>query len=160
MRLPQVSMSFVWIILMCGFTSLVIIFGNLVFLGFHRHPTPPFKDIGSFNWKQGRQRLTQYGCGGCHIIPGVPGAVGRVGPSLENIHQQMFIAGSLTNDMERLSLWIQSPQKISPGSAMPDLGVTPEEAKDMAAYLYQVSQRRTETWYKRILSKLSLAQAF
>jgi hypothetical protein len=31
--------------------------------------------------------------------------------------------------------WLRSPQQIKPHSAMPDLGVTEQDAIDMAAYL-------------------------
>jgi cytochrome c1 len=31
--------------------------------------------------------------------------------------------------------WIQSPQAIAPGTAMPDLGVSEREAQAIAAYL-------------------------
>jgi cytochrome c1 len=32
--------------------------------------------------------------------------------------------------------WIQHPQEIDPKNAMPDMGVTDRDAKDIAAYLY------------------------
>jgi cytochrome c1 len=33
-------------------------------------------------------------------------------------------------------LWLRHPQKVDPKSAMPDLGVSEPEARDMTAYLY------------------------
>ncbi len=32
--------------------------------------------------------------------------------------------------------WLTAPQSIAPGSAMPNMGVSDGEARDMAAYLY------------------------
>jgi cytochrome c1 len=32
--------------------------------------------------------------------------------------------------------WLRNPQKILPGNAMPDMQLTQEQARDIAAYLY------------------------
>jgi cytochrome c len=32
--------------------------------------------------------------------------------------------------------WIQHPQKIEPGTAMPEMQVTEQDARDIVAYLY------------------------
>ncbi|HEX3967853.1 MAG TPA: c-type cytochrome [Edaphobacter sp.] len=85
--------------------------------------------------KRGRDHMQYYGCVSCHTIPGVPGAHATVGPPLDRIGIQTYIAGTLPNTPEHLSLWIQHPQQIHPGTAMPELGVTPKDADDMARYL-------------------------
>lgn len=136
MGLPKISISFVWVILGCGLISLVIIWGNLAFLGTQRHPEDPRKYLSDTNPHEGRKALISYGCGGCHNIPGIGMATGRVGPSLVGIGEQMFLAGNLKNDPENMVRWIRFPQKISHDTAMPDLGVTEAEARNMAAYLY------------------------
>lgn len=84
----------------------------------------------------GRQLIASYGCGSCHSIPGVPGADARAAPPLDHFYARSYIAGILPNTEENLIQWIQNPQKIVPGNAMPDLGVTKEQARDIAAYLY------------------------
>lgn len=84
----------------------------------------------------GRSAVARYGCGGCHVIPGVPGASGSVGPSLSHIGGQVFIAGELQNTPDNLMLWIRSPRAVEPHTAMPDMGVTDRDARDIAAYLY------------------------
>lgn len=140
MGLPKVSISFVWVILGCGLVSLVIIFGNLAFLGTQRYPEGPHKYLSDANPNEGRRALISYGCGGCHSIPGIGMATGRVGPSLVGIGEQMFLAGNLQNEPENMIRWIRFPQEISPDTAMPDLGVTETEARDMAAYLYEASE--------------------
>jgi cytochrome c2 len=35
-----------------------------------------------------------------------------------------------------MMVWIQHPQRVSPGTAMPELGVTAADSRDMAAFLY------------------------
>jgi cytochrome c len=79
--------------------------------------------------------VIQYGCPTCHVIPGVPGAVGKVGPSLEGLEQRSYLAGTLQNSPENLVLWIQHPQQIHPGTAMPEMGVTPADATRIATFL-------------------------
>jgi cytochrome c2 len=85
---------------------------------------------------RGRRLVGAYGCGSCHVVPGVPGARGRVGPPLEGFAQRSFIAGRLRNEPGTLVQWIRTPQDVSPGTAMPNLGVTDAHARDIAAYLY------------------------
>lgn len=85
---------------------------------------------------RGKAAIQAYGCGSCHAIPGVPQAHGMVGPSLEHWAQREMIAGEVPNDPERLITWITVPQSIEPGTAMPNMGVTDGEARDIAAYLY------------------------
>jgi cytochrome c1 len=86
--------------------------------------------------QEGRDALRAYGCGACHVIPGVPGANATVGPPLENWASRYYIAGTLNNTPEELIDWIRYPQTIEPGTAMPDLDVTEQDARNMAAYLY------------------------
>ncbi len=80
--------------------------------------------------------IVEYGCGTCHVIAGVYGANGVVGPALNDLATRSFIAGKLRNTPENLIQWIRFPQEVSPGVDMPDLGVTESAARDIAAYLY------------------------
>jgi len=91
---------------------------------------------------RGERALVAYGCGSCHVIPGVAAASGRVGPPLTDFADRTFVAGKLRNEPTALTTWIQDPQIVSPGTAMPDLGVTNADARDMAAYLYTLVSRR------------------
>src|SRR5579884_956806 len=86
--------------------------------------------------RRGAEAIRAYGCGACHIIPGVPGARGGVGPSLAGFARHAYIAGKLANTPDNLARWIQHPQAVEPGIAMPDLGVSDADARDIAAYLY------------------------
>lgn len=90
--------------------------------------------------RSGQQRsapelMTQYGCPTCHVIPHVPGAVGKVGPSLQDLNQRSYLAGVLSNTPEHLQEWIMHPQRIQPGTAMPEMGVTEHDAHEIARFL-------------------------
>jgi cytochrome c len=86
--------------------------------------------------ERGERLFIGYGCGGCHRIDGVPRAVGQVGPPLDGLNSRVIIAGRLANSPDNLATWIEDPQAVSPGTAMPRLGVKPGEARDIAAFLY------------------------
>ncbi len=78
----------------------------------------------------------RYGCGGCHIIPGIPGADGKVGGPLTDLRQRVYIGGVANNTPENLVRWIVFPQRFSANSAMPATGISEAEARDLVAYLY------------------------
>jgi len=85
---------------------------------------------------RGYRAKVELGCGACHAISGVPGASGTVGPSLTGISSQVYgAAGAHTPD--QLIAWIKAPRAMRPDTAMPDLGVSDAEARDIAAYLLQ-----------------------
>ncbi|MHC9420196.1 c-type cytochrome [Sphingomonas citri] len=84
----------------------------------------------------GRAAIARYGCGSCHVIPGIAGASGSVGPSLAKVAERAAIAGRLPNDAEAMMLWLRHPQAVAPGNGMPEQGVTSGDARDITAYLY------------------------
>lgn len=85
---------------------------------------------------RGAELISHYGCGTCHEVPGVSGADGLVGPPLDHFSRRGYIAGMLPNSATNLQRWIENPQRIVPGNAMPYLGVTHRDAEDITAYLY------------------------
>jgi cytochrome c1 len=85
---------------------------------------------------QGERLIASYGCGSCHIVPGVSGAQGLVGPPLDHFASRSYIAGQVPNNADFLIRWIEVPQAIEPGTAMPNLGVSEGQARSIAAYLY------------------------
>jgi cytochrome c1 len=88
----------------------------------------------------GRQDLYRLGCGSCHTISGVIGAHGKVGPNLDAIANQEYIAGQLPNQPANLERWIRHPHTIHPESLMPELGLTDAQSRDIAAFLYSLNQ--------------------
>ena len=87
-----------------------------------------------------RALIAEHGCHTCHRIPGTPGADGRTGPPLDAMARQVYVAGVLANTPENLAKFIADPQEVDPRSAMPDLGVSPEQALAIAQYLYAVGE--------------------
>ena len=86
--------------------------------------------------ERGREAMRKYGCQSCHTIPGVTGARALVGPPLDGIAGRSFIGGVLVNSPANMMAWLRNPPAHAPRTAMPDLGVTEKDARDMTAYLY------------------------
>jgi cytochrome c len=86
--------------------------------------------------RAGREKIRRYGCQGCHTIPGISGADALVGPPLTHWSRRVYIGGELPNTPENLSKWLQHPPQIEPKTAMPDMGVTEQDSRDIGAYLY------------------------
>lgn len=100
------------------------------------HDSAPARPVPGGEPDAGRRLLADRGCGSCHTIPGVSGATGLVGPPLDHFARRTYIAGEVINNVDFLVRWIEVPQAIEPGTAMPNLGVTEGQARSMAAYLY------------------------
>jgi cytochrome c2 len=79
-----------------------------------------------------------HGCTTCHAIPGMRGAQGVVGPPLDGLARRGFIAGQLPNVPGVLVAFLENPPVLVPNTGMPNVGLTPEEARHIAAYLYTV----------------------
>jgi cytochrome c1 len=99
--------------------------------------------------QQGVQVILQRGCGSCHTIPNIPGASGTIGPNLgphddvPPLSQRPMIAtypnGVVPNaSVDDLAKWIEDPPSLKPGTAMPKLGLSADEAAAAAAYLYSI----------------------
>jgi cytochrome c len=96
--------------------------------------------------QQGVTVILQRGCGGCHTIPNIPGAAGTIGPNLgpngdiPPLSARPLIAGGAVpnNSVDDLAKWIMDPPSLKPGTAMPKLGLSADEAAAAAAYLYSI----------------------
>lgn len=84
---------------------------------------------------RGRDLLAQYQCGACHEIPGVRNARGRLGPTLASFSSRAYIAGEIPIDAATLAAWLVDPRALVPDTPMPAMGVSPDDATAMAAYL-------------------------
>ncbi|MEV0393546.1 c-type cytochrome [Polymorphospora rubra] len=104
--------------------------------GCGRPTPPPVTSPDTGHPERGAELIARYGCGSCHTVPGVDGANGLVGPPLTRFGARSYIAGELPNSAENLERWITDPQAVEPGTAMPNLGVDPIDAQDIAAYLH------------------------
>lgn len=86
--------------------------------------------------ERGRALIRQYGCVSCHTIPGVAGAHSIVGPPLKGFASRTYVAGIMANQPDNVIRWIQNPPGIDTLTAMPNVGVTERDARDITSYLY------------------------
>jgi cytochrome c2 len=98
--------------------------------------TPSEQIVPGGNPERGARVIQRYDCGTCHVIPGISGARGLVGPPLLWFSRRTFIAGELPNTPANLIRWVRNPPSVEPGTAMPVLGLDEQQARDVAAYLY------------------------
>jgi len=97
-------------------------------------PAAPAAPAG--NTERGRQLAAQYGCNVCHAIPGVDGPQGSLGPSLAGMASRPTISmGVVQNTPGKVALFIQDPATLNPQSSMPAMGIAPNDAQDIAAFL-------------------------
>jgi cytochrome c1 len=97
---------------------------------------PQVQRVAGGDVERGKLLLAQFQCGACHSIPGVEAARSTAGPPLDTFGRQSYVAGQLPNYPDPLVRWIIDPPAVKPGTLMPNLGVSPEDARHMAAYLY------------------------
>lgn len=85
---------------------------------------------------RGLEVIERVGCAACHLIPGIAWPKGTVGGDLEGFARRSLIAGRLPNQPDTLVTWLQDPSALSPETGMPPMPLSPDEARDVAAYLY------------------------
>ena len=88
--------------------------------------------------ERGRRAMAELECGACHVIPGVPGARGHVGPTLAEYRRNVYVAGKHPNVPEVLIRFVRDAPSLAPDTAMPEIAMTDAQARDIAAYLYSL----------------------
>jgi cytochrome c2 len=78
----------------------------------------------------------EFGCTACHDLPDLRAPHGVVGPSLTGIARRSFIAGQLPNRPDVLIAFLENPAALVPATGMPDVRLSAQQARDIAAYLY------------------------
>lgn len=97
---------------------------------------PPDRRVVDGDPQRGRQLIGEVGCGVCHRIPGVDGANGIVGPSLDGVGRRNLLAGVLPNRPGLMARWVRDAPSLRPETGMPEMPLSEEQAEDVAAYLY------------------------
>jgi cytochrome c len=97
---------------------------------------PAYRPYTGGHAQQGERLVREFGCGACHEIEGMRQARGELGPPLREVARRTFIAGQLPNTPENLVRWLADPPALAPATAMPNLGLSEAEARDIASYLY------------------------
>lgn len=85
--------------------------------------------------RRGEKALYQYACNACHTIPGVTSSAPNVGPPLAGMGRRTLIGGKLANTPDNMVRWLRHTREVDPLTAMPEMGVTEQDARDIAAYL-------------------------
>lgn len=116
-------------------SSLLLCFALLLIASCEARETPTPPEVAG-DPKTGAAVIADIGCGVCHVIPGIPGARGTVGPPLAGFAGRAYIAGTIPNRPELLVQWVRDAPSLAPDTAMPDLPLTDRQALDVAAYLY------------------------
>ena len=118
--------------------ALVCVFASLLFLlnACNQDAERAAAEMTGGNPSRGRAAISRYGCSTCHTVPGVSGANGLVGPPLSQIASRVYLAGRLQNTPDNMIEWIRNPKGVDEKTAMPNLGVTDYDARDITSYLY------------------------
>lgn len=89
----------------------------------------------------GQKIFMTKGCVACHTIKGVSelavGARSRTsGPNLTHVGSRTTIAArTLAMNAQNIARWVKNPQAVKQGALMTNLGLSDQEAADVAAYL-------------------------
>jgi cytochrome c2 len=86
--------------------------------------------------QRGQEAIARHGCVACHVIPGIAGPDSNVGPPLTHMAKRVYIGGVLPNQPPDMVRWLMDPPRVDPRTAMPNLGISEVEARDITAYLY------------------------
>jgi cytochrome c oxidase subunit 2 len=74
-------------------------------------------------------------CASCHAIRGTA-AVGTIGPDLTHLATRRTLAAlMIPNDRAHLTQWVDDPQSIKPGNKMPQLGLSPQQLRQVVAFM-------------------------
>jgi cytochrome c2 len=97
--------------------------------------------LGDADAAAGLRLVIEKGCVACHTFPDVKWPRGGLGPSLHGFARQGLIAGRLPNQPGVLMQFVRNAPGLVPGSAMPAITMTDQEARDVTAYLLTLQSR-------------------
>lgn len=97
--------------------------------------------LGDADVAAGRKLVTDKGCVACHTFPDVKWPRGGLGPSLQDFARQGLIAGQLPNQPGVLMQFVRNAPELKPGTAMPAITMSDQEARDVTAYLLTLKPR-------------------
>jgi cytochrome c2 len=120
---------------------LLVVAGVVVVVGLLRpaeRDPPPELVVAGGDPERGKEVIRRSGCSACHVIPGIAGANGLVGPPLDHFARRAYVGGVLPNRPKNLVAWLLDPPAIDEMTAMPAPGISEAEARDVAAYLYRL----------------------
>jgi cytochrome c2 len=71
-------------------------------------PTLERKSSSVGDAKRGAMLIRKFGCGSCHVVPGIEGATGLVGPPLTHMGARVYTAGVLRNNPDNMVRWLRA----------------------------------------------------
>ncbi len=98
-------------------------------------PSAPATSGGGVDSAAAETLFIGKGCGACHMLSTVPGAVGTIGPALDGVASRDLIASTLELSLDNFKTWLANPAAVKPGTAMPTLGLAAEEIDVLSAWL-------------------------
>lgn len=106
---------------------------------------PTAKDpLAGANLSKGRELIEQKGCGGCHLMSGVPAFMTQPDPKAtdENTRRGQSLAPDLRYardgfPVEYIIAWIKDPRSIKSDTRMPSTSLSHDEARDIAGYVFK-----------------------
>lgn len=90
---------------------------------------------GGGNVAEGTALFTSKGCIACHTVQSIPAARGTIGPELTKVSTNSQVAGTLPMSEQSIKTWLANPPGVKPGTAMPNLGLSPQEINNLTAFL-------------------------
>ena len=75
-------------------------------------------------------------CPTCHTIAGL--SQGTIGPELSHVGSKPQIAGVAPMNHDNLVKWLMNPPAMKPGTQMPNLALSEQEANQLADWLLQL----------------------
>jgi len=117
---------------------------------------------GAENIARGKRLVIEHGCLGCHPYRGRGGTLGpeitHVGDKtvhdfdFTHVHGEHSVLGWMTAHFE-------SPESVVPGTLMPDMGLSTEDSRDLAAYMISLKRKSAPASYTPVPQALDRAPA-
>lgn len=123
-----------------GYSALGLVLASFMLVACDGPPdrTPTLSEASA---EAGLRLVTEKGCVACHTFPDVKWPRGGLGPSLQGFARQGLIAGQLPNQPGVLMQFVRNAPGLLPGTAMPAITMTDQEARDVTAYLLTLQPR-------------------
>lgn len=115
-----------------------LVLACLVFASACKPPPDSRYEFDAQARRRGKVAIERVGCAACHEIPGIAWPKGRTAYSLKGFDDVGVIAGALPNTPSNLAAFVRNAPEAKPGSTMPAMPLTEQEARDVAAYLLGV----------------------
>lgn len=93
--------------------------------------------------EKGKKLFSEKGCVACHNVQGHYDFAGKrtrtTGPDLTHVGSRTTIAANtLPTNVDNLAKWVQNPQAIKEAATMTNLGLSDDESKAVAEYLFNL----------------------